>query len=96
MWLHCTCREVDISGQCNAGACEVAFCDPEFGCGTTSTTCPEDGDICTVAVCDPLICGTAGGACVTQPNPNDLGTLTDIDGIVLLQSGNIFPEGDSD
>ena len=41
------------------------------GCGTTPTTCPDDGDICTISVCDPnnLACGPQG-ACVTEPNPN--------------------------
>jgi len=64
-----TCKAVDLSGQCAAGACEVAFCDPVDGCEIAPITCPDDGDICTVAECNPLICGDAGG-CETIPNPN--------------------------
>jgi hypothetical protein len=63
------CTSVDLSGQCGAGACEVAFCDPAGGCGTAPVTCPDDGDICTIATCNPDICGESG-ACETLPNPN--------------------------
>lgn len=63
------CKAVDTSSECMASACEVAFCDPETGCGTAPVACPDDGDICTVEVCNELICGDAGG-CETLPNLN--------------------------
>jgi hypothetical protein len=47
----------------------VAFCDPVAGCATAPVTCPDDGDLCTLAQCNPFICGDAGG-CETFPNPN--------------------------
>jgi hypothetical protein len=86
-----TCKEVDLSGQCTAGACEVAVCDPVTGCGTAPVTCPDDGDICTIEQCNPFICGDAG-ACETLPNPSppepgveitcDDGLDNDCDGLV--------------
>ncbi len=65
-----SCKEIDLTSQCTASACEVALCDPIAGCGTAPATCPDDGDICTVALCNPNICGASNGACETLPNPN--------------------------
>jgi hypothetical protein len=69
-----TCQEVDLSSQCTAGACELGFCDPAIGCDTAPVTCPDDGDICTIAQCNPFICGTGGCETIPNPNPPEPGT----------------------
>ena len=86
-----TCREIDISSQCTAIACEVAYCDPLTGCGVAAAACADDGDLCTIEVCNPLICGDSGG-CESIPNPSppepglevtcDDGLDNDCDGLV--------------
>ncbi len=64
-----TCSNTEITPP-KAAPCYMFICDPEIGGINVDVpvTCVDDGNICTVEVCDPSI-GTRG-ACVTNPNPN--------------------------
>jgi len=64
-----TCSNTEITPP-EAAPCYMFICDPELGGINVDVpvTCVDDGNICTVEVCDPSI-GTRG-ACVTNPNPN--------------------------
>jgi hypothetical protein len=41
--------------ECPEGdECNIPFCDPDTGCGTTPVECPPPADVCFVAICDPV------------------------------------------